>query len=292
MRVAIPWWRKPAEYLALVRFSHTLFAMPFAIASALWAAQGLPSWCVSIWILLAMVTCRNAAMAFNRLVDARIDAKNPRTQGRHLPSGRLGRFEVWGFFLVNAAAFVVAAYALNPLAFALSVPTLAAVCAYSLTKRFTAYSHYVLGFAIAISPAGAWVAVTGQIGWPSVLLALALGTWIAGFDIIYATQDEAFDRKAGLHSVVVRFGLKGALRLAAVTHVLTFLALAAFAYATQQAWPFLAGLGLVAATLVYLHGFRRTASLEVMNNDFFLANVGISLCVLLGLIGSLWVQAG
>lgn len=290
MTTLATWWRRPAEYLALVRFSHTLFALPFAVASAVWAAQGLPPWKVSLWILVAMVTCRNAAMAFNRLVDARIDAMNPRTQGRHLPSGRLGPGEVWFFFAVNAVAFVWSAYSLNKLAFVLSLPTLIAVCGYSLAKRFTAYSHYVLGFAIAISPVGAWVAVTGEIGLASILLALSLGTWIAGFDIIYATQDESFDKQAGLHSVVVRFGLKGALKLAAFTHVVTFLALGLFAAATQQAWPFYLALSLVGAALVYLHAFRRSASLEAMNHDFFLANVGISVFVLLGLVGSLWLK--
>jgi 4-hydroxybenzoate polyprenyltransferase len=283
-------WRKPAEYLSLVRFSHTIFALPFALASALWAAQGLPSWRTTGLLLLAMVTCRNAAMAFNRLVDARIDAMNPRTQGRHLPSGRLAKPEVWGFFALNCLGFIATCYALNRLAFALSLPTLAAVCGYSLTKRFTSYSHFALGFAIAISPAGAWVAVTGTLGLPSMLLALALGLWIAGFDIIYATQDESFDRQAGLNSLVVRLGRPGALRAAAATHLATFLALLGFSWQTGQAWPFQIGLVLVAMGLVYLHRFRRTASLDALNHDFFLANAGISLIVLTGLIGTLTLR--
>jgi 4-hydroxybenzoate polyprenyltransferase len=215
---------------------------------------------------------------------------NPRTQGRHLPSGRLGKGEVWGFFCLNAVVFVAGTAALNRLALILSLPALIAVCVYSLTKRFTSYSHYALGFAIAISPVGAWVAVTGQIEWPSILLALGLGTWIAGFDIIYATQDEEFDRKQGLNSVVVRFGRKGALRLAALTHLLTLLALIAFSFYTHQAWPFQLGLTAVTLGLVYLHNFRRSASLDSLNHDFFVANAGISLVILVGLIGTLVIR--
>ncbi len=280
-------WKKPSDFLGLVRFSHTVFALPFAIASALWAAGGLPPWKVSAWILVAMIACRNAAMAFNRVIDARIDALNPRTAKRHIPAGKLGRGEVWLFFVGNAIAFEIAAWQLNPLALWLSLPTLAAACGYSLTKRFTSYSHFALGFAIAISPAGAWVAVTGQIGLPSVYLALALGSWIAGFDIIYATQDEAFDRRQGLHSMVVKFGLEGALRLAAFLHAITMAAFIGFAWQGQLGWPFAVALVLVGLGLVYLHGFRRSASLDVINNDFFLANAGISIVILLGVMASL-----
>lgn len=280
-------WKKPADFLSMVRFSHTVFALPFAIAAALWAAGGVPPWKVSAWILVAMVACRNAAMAFNRLIDARIDAMNPRTAKRHIPAGKLGRGEVWLFFAGNALAFEIAAWQLNGLALMLSLPTLAAACGYSLTKRFTSLSHFALGFAIAISPAGAWVAVTGQIGLPSVFLALALGTWIAGFDIIYATQDEAFDRKQGLHSMVVKLGVSGALRLAAFLHAFTVAALIAFAWLGHLGWPFAVALALVCLGLVYLHGFRRSASLEAVNHDFFLANAAISIVVLLGVMASL-----
>jgi 4-hydroxybenzoate polyprenyltransferase len=287
---ALPWWRKPAEYLALVRFSHTVFALPFAIASALWASQGLPSWRISLLILVAMITCRNAAMAFNRLMDIRIDALNPRTAKRHLPSGRLGKFEVWLFFAANAGIFVASAWALNPMAFALCLPTLAAACGYSLTKRFTSFSHFYLGFAIAISPAGAWVAVTGHVGWPSVWLAMALGSWITGFDIIYATQDESFDRRQGLHSMVVKLGVTGALRVAALAHCVTLAALAVFSHWGGLGWPFTLTLLLVAVGVVYLHRFRRSASLDALNQDFFLANAAISVVVLLGVIASLYLK--
>jgi len=283
----LPFWRKTQDFLSLVRFSHTVFALPFALASALWAAQGLPPGKISLLILVAMVTCRNAAMAFNRLLDARIDALNPRTAGRHLPSGRLGKREVWLFFAANALAFVAATYFLNTLALVLSLPTLVAVCGYSLAKRFTGLSHFMLGFAIAISPVGAWVAVTGAIGVPSLWLAAALGLWIAGFDIIYATQDEAFDRRQGLHSLVVRLGMGRALQAAALSHVLCLFALLAFGFFGHLPWPYGLAMALVAMGLVYLHFFRRSPSLDALNHDFFLANAGISLVVFVGIAASL-----
>ena len=197
------------HYLGLVRFSHTLFAMPFALASMVWAAQGLPGLRPFLLIVLCMVTCRNAAMAFNRLIDADIDGENPRTARRHLPAGILSRGQVMGFLIINAVVFIAATWFVNRLAFALSVPALVAVCGYSVTKRFTSLSHFFLGLAIGISPVGAWIAVRGSFAWEPILLCLALLLWIAGFDIIYATQDHEFDRKKGLHSLVVRLGVKG-----------------------------------------------------------------------------------
>jgi 4-hydroxybenzoate polyprenyltransferase len=281
---------KISQYLSLVRFSHTLFALPFALASMFWAAQGFPSARIFALILLCMVFCRNAAMAFNRLVDASFDAENPRTARRHIPAGILSRRGVLAFFLVNAALFVVCTAFLNPLAFALSIPALIAVCFYSLTKRFTSWSHLYLGLAIGISPVGAWVAVQGRFGLEAILLCLSLLFWIAGFDIIYATQDEAFDRKAGLNSVAVRFGNAGALRVSRFLHGLMLLCLFALEVHFGLGWPFRAALAITAGLLTYLHFFRRSASLDDLNQDFFQANIAISLVLCAGITASVFLN--
>lgn len=284
------------QYLSLVRFSHTLFALPFALASMLWAANGLPSLRVFLLILVCMVTCRNAAMAFNRLVDADLDKDNPRTARRHIPAGILTRGQVLGFLIANAGAFIVATWFVNRLAFYLAIPTLAAVCGYSLTKRFTSLSHFFLGMAIGISPVGAWIAVRGgamaselAMGrWPAetavpLLFCLALWLWIAGFDIIYATQDHAFDKARGLHSMVVRLGVPGALGVSKATHLATWLCLAALGWYGSLGMPYGICLAAVAALLLYLHLFRRSASLDSLNQDFFLANIAVSVFVLIGI---------
>jgi 4-hydroxybenzoate polyprenyltransferase len=279
------------HYLSLVRFSHTLFALPFALAAMFWAADGWPDGRVLGLILLCMVFCRNAAMAFNRLVDASYDARNPRTARRHIPAGILTRKGVLAFFLANAALFVVCTWFLNPLAFALSMPALIAVCFYSLTKRFTAWSHLFLGLAIGISPVGAWIAVQGSFGLEAILLCFSLFFWIAGFDIIYATQDEGFDRKAGLHSVAVRFGNAGALRVSRLLHALMLAFLVLIEIRFALGWPFRAALGVTAALLTYLHVFRRSASLDDLNQDFFQANIALSLVIFAGITAAVFLNA-
>ncbi|MDB5105837.1 MAG: putative 4-hydroxybenzoate polyprenyltransferase [Fibrobacteres bacterium] len=271
------------NYLGLVRFSHTLFAMPFALASMVWAADGLPTLRAFLLIVLCMVTCRNAAMAFNRLIDADIDRENPRTARRHLPAGILSRTQVLGFLLLNAIVFVGATWFVNPLAFALSLPTLLAVCGYSITKRFTSLSHFFLGLAIGISPVGAWIAVRGAFAWEPILLCLALLLWIAGFDIIYATQDHEFDRSKGLHSMVVRLGVKGALWVSKLSHLAMWVVLGGLGWYGGLGVAYWVSLVLVAAMLAYLHLYRRSASLDSMNQDFFLANIAVSFCVMLGI---------
>lgn len=274
------------DYLGLVRFSHTLFAMPFALASMVWASQGLPNPLTFLLIVLAMITCRNAAMAFNRLVDADIDKANPRTAKRHIPAGILSRRQVGGFLAANAVGFIAVTWFINGLAFALSVPTLIAVCGYSLTKRFTSYSHFFLGLAIGISPVGAWIAVRGGFSWEPLALCLALLLWIAGFDIIYATQDYEFDRSRKLNSMVVRFGIPGSLAAAKAAHAAMWLVLLLIGWKGELGMPFQASLGLVALLLLYVHIFRRTASLDAMNQDFFLANIAVSVCVMAGIVAS------
>lgn len=271
------------NYLSLVRFSHTLFAMPFALASMLWAAQGLPTLRTFLLIVVCMVTCRNAAMAFNRLVDADVDKDNPRTARRHIPAGILSRTEVLAFLIGNAMVFIGATYFINLLAFVLSMPTLVAVCGYSLTKRFTSLSHFFLGLAIGISPVGAWIAVRGELSWQPILLFLALLLWIAGFDIIYATQDHEFDRDRGLHSMVVRLGVPGALMVSRAAHALMWIILLGLGWLGGLGWAYQASLAVVAVLLLYLHVFRRSASLDSLNQDFFLANIAVSLCVLAGI---------
>ncbi len=278
------------HYLSLVRFSHTLFAMPFALAAMFWAARGWPSPRVFGLIVLCMVFCRNAAMAFNRLVDATYDARNPRTARRHIPAGVLTRQGVMAFLGLNAALFVGATWLLNPLAFALSVPALVAVCFYSLTKRFSNWSHLYLGLAIGISPVGAWVAVTGTIGLEALMLCLALLLWIAGFDIIYATQDEDFDRKAGLNSVAVRYGLAGALNISRLLHGLMLVCLLLTEALFGLGWPFRIAIGLTAALLGYIHFLRRSASLDDLNADFFQANIAVSLVVGAGVVASAFLN--
>jgi 4-hydroxybenzoate polyprenyltransferase len=276
----------PRHYLGLVRFSHTLFAMPFALASMIWAAHGLPSLRAFLLIVLCMVTCRNAAMAFNRLVDADIDKENPRTARRHIPAGILSRSQVLVFLILNAAVFVAATWFVNRLAFYLSLPALIAVCGYSLTKRFTSLSHFFLGLAIGISPVGAWIAVRGGFSWEPILLCLALLLWIAGFDIIYATQDHEFDRKTGLNSMVVKLGVPGALLLSKATHLAMWAVLAGLGWYGGLGTAFAAAMALVAGLLLYLHLFRRSASLDSLNQDFFLANIAVSFCVMAGIVAN------
>jgi 4-hydroxybenzoate polyprenyltransferase len=277
------------HYLGLVRFSHTLFAMPFALASMLWAAQGLPSLRIFVLIVVCMVSCRNAAMAFNRLVDADLDKDNPRTSRRHLPAGILSRKQVLVFLVLNSVVFVGATYFINPLAFVLSVPALIAVCGYSLTKRFTSLSHFFLGLAIGISPVGAWIAVRGEFAWAPILLCLALLLWVAGFDIIYATQDHDFDRGRGLHSMVVRLGVPGALAVSKAAHAAMWLILLGLGWMGDLGIAYRISLAVVAALLLYLHVFRKSASLDSLNQDFFLANIAVSLCVLAG-IGASFIR--
>ncbi len=280
------WMEKFAQFLSLVRFSHTLFAMPFALASMLWAAGGWPSPVLILLIILAMIFCRNAAMACNRLLDADIDGENPRTAKRHIPAGILSAKEVTAFLLVNMVAFVVTTAFINRLALYLAIPALAVVCFYSWTKRFTAYSHLFLGLAIGISPVGAWIAVRGGFAWEPIWLFLALMLWIAGFDIIYATQDHDFDKRRGLHSMVVKLGVTGALTVAKLLHAAMWLVLLGLGWWGGLGMPYHVSLGVVALLLLYAHLFRRSASLDTLNQDFFLVNIAVSICILVGIAWS------
>jgi 4-hydroxybenzoate polyprenyltransferase len=264
-------------YGRMIKFSHSVFALPFAFSSAVLAAGSGISWRQVAWILVAMVGARSAAMGFNRLADQSLDARNPRTAGRELPRGVLSRGEVWLFVIASAATLVVAAAMLNPLCLALSPVALLVIFGYSYTKRFTALSHVFLGLALALAPMGAWLAIRGRVEAPPVVLGLAVLFWVAGFDTIYACQDEAFDRAEGLHSLPARLGTRRALVLARLFHVVA-LALLAGLYALVPMHPlYLVGVSAVAGLLVYEHSLVRADDLSRIDAAFFTVNGWISL---------------
>jgi 4-hydroxybenzoate polyprenyltransferase len=263
-------------YGRMVKFSHSVFALPFALAAVATAVDGPPSWRAIAWIVVAMVGARSAAMGFNRLADHDLDARNPRTAARELPRGLLRRGEVWALVLLSAGAFVLAAAMLNPLCLALSPIALAIVFGYSYAKRFTALSHLLLGLALALAPVGAWIALRGQLGLPAVALGLAVLFWVAGFDTIYACQDVAFDRESGLHSLPARLGVARALTVARGLHVAA-VALLAAVYLTANLHPvYLLGVAGVAALLAYEHSLVRADDLSRVDAAFFAVNGWIS----------------
>jgi 4-hydroxybenzoate polyprenyltransferase len=265
------------RYGRMIKFSHSVFALPFAFSSAVLAAGSGISWREVAWILVAMVGARSAAMGFNRLADQSLDARNPRTAGRELPRGVLSRGEVWLFVIASAATLVVAAAMLNPLCLVLSPVALLVIFGYSYTKRFTALSHVFLGLALALAPIGAWLAIRGRVEAPPVVLGLAVLFWVAGFDTIYACQDEAFDRAEGLHSLPARLGTRRALVLARLFHVVA-VALLAGLYALVPMHPFyLVGVSAVAGLLVYEHSLVRADDLSRIDAAFFTVNGWISL---------------
>jgi 4-hydroxybenzoate polyprenyltransferase len=240
-----------------VRFSHSVFALPFALTGALLALHRRPAWTFEslvwpiVWIVVAMVAARSAAMGFNRLVDARFDALNPRTASRELPRGAMTTFEAAAFVAIASAVFIAAAWKLGPLCFALSPVALAIVFWYSLAKRVTNYTQFFLGLAMAVAPVGGWLAAGGRGGWEPWLLGLAIGTWVGGFDVLYACQDLEFDRTHGLRSIPVKFGLRRALTISRALHVVTVCCLAALAAVTDLGWIYLAGVAGVALLLVW-----------------------------------------
>ncbi len=265
------------NYLGMVRFSHTIFALPFALMSALVAAKGLLQWSVLGWILLCMAAARTSAMTFNRIVDAKIDAQNPRTKDRHIPTGVVSKTEAWLVFIMSAALFFFGAWNLNFLSFALAPVALMIVCGYSLFKRFSALCHFVLGLSLAIAPIGAWIAVTGEFALPPVLLGAGVLLWVAGFDVIYALLDEDFDTKMGLHSLVVTFGRKNALRLAFLLHVISVLFVAWFGVSAQLGMWYFLGVAGFAGLILFEHLFVRPDDIGRINMAFFTVNGVISI---------------
>ncbi|QYO66218.1 UbiA-like polyprenyltransferase [Leptolyngbya sp. 7M] len=268
--------------LEMIKFEHTLFALPFAFLGAILAANGLPTWHQILWITTAMIGARSAAMTFNRIVDRDIDAQNPRTANRELPSGRLSLGFAWGFLFISIGIFLLASWSLNWLTFALSPVALLSVLGYSYAKRFTAFAHLLLGWALAISPTAAWIAVRGAIDSEvPLLLSLFVLMWTAGFDVLYACQDHDFDKRAGLHSIPARFGIARALWIARLFHFQAFIVLVLLYLVSGLSWPAVAGVALVGALLIYQHTLVKPNDLSRMNTAFFTTNAFVSFILLI-----------
>jgi len=265
------------RFLRLIRFSHTIFALPFALGALVVAANGSPSWRILFLVIVCMVFARTAAMLFNRLVDWSLDQRNPRTASRHL---LLSKSAAQVLLVMSSAGFVVAAATINRLTFILAPIALALVFFYSVTKRFTSATHFFLGLALAIAPVGAWIAQTGQIDLAPVVLGAGVICWVAGFDLIYATQDYDFDRREGIRSLVVKLGIAGSLRLAQLLHLLTFVALVGFGLAAKLGALYYWSMPLIVGALFYEH---KTEKLDVagINRAFFRSNPFVSAVFLL-----------
>lgn len=267
------------RYLSLVTFAHTVFALPFALLAAVLAARGLPPLPTLLWILVAMVGARSAAMAFNRIADREIDAVNPRTQTRDIPAGRVSVGSASAFCSLATAVFVFAAWRLNPLCLALSPVALLVVLGYSYLKRVTALAHIVLGLSLAIAPVGAWIAVTGAFALEPVVLGLSVLFWVAGFDVIYSLQDEAFDRSHGLFSLPARVGARRALNVSTIFHALSLSLLYAVFVLARGGLPFGFGVILAGAFLVRQHVLVKPGDLSRVDGAFFTANGWLSVAV-------------
>ncbi|MEO8594405.1 MAG: UbiA-like polyprenyltransferase [Candidatus Solibacter sp.] len=278
-------WQRLRLTLEMIKFEHSVFALPFALTGALLAFRdhgyGTGGLAAKLgWIVVAMVGARSAAMAFNRLVDASIDARNPRTKMRQLPAGTLSRGFAWCFVAAASAIFVLAAAALNPLCLALSPAALAIVFGYSYTKRFTSLAHLVLGFSLGIAPAAAWIAIAGTLDPRILWLTAAVTCWTAGFDVIYSCQDYEFDRTEGLFSLPRVMGVAGALRLAQGLHILMVVCLVALVWQLHLGALALAGIAAVAGLLIYEHSLVKADDLSRVNAAFFTMNGYVSVLFL------------
>ena len=281
------WWQSIRVTLEMIKIEHTLFALPFALLGAVAAARGIPDAWTLLWITVAMVGARSAAMAFNRLVDRNYDAANPRTATRALPAGDVSVAFVRAFTFVSVAVFVGAAAMLNWLTLALSPVALVSVLGYSFTKRFTSMAHLVLGWALSIAPAGAWIAVRGDLTVEPLLLSAAVLLWTGGFDVLYACQDTDFDRSAGLYSIPSRVGVARALWISRGLHVLMFAAMIGFYMLTGSGFLGLAGVVLTGALLVYQHSIVRADDLSRLNAAFFTTNAFVSVILLVTIGGGI-----
>ena len=264
--------------LKFIRFSHTVFALPFAAGSMLVAAKGLPSLVTIGLILLAMVFARTAAMAFNRIADWEIDKLNPRTAGRHKLVSKATAYSLVGF---SSLAFVAVCSLINPICFLLSPVALAVIFFYSFTKRFTSYTQFFLGLSLAIAPVGAWLAVRGEFAWPPIILALGVIFWVGGFDLIYATQDYEFDRRQGLYSMVVRYGVPASLRLAQGMHGILLACLVGFGLMSHLGWIYYLSQLAVGGALFYEHRAAASLDLAGINRAFFQSNAFVSVIFVL-----------
>jgi 4-hydroxybenzoate polyprenyltransferase len=273
--------------LEMIKWEHSVFALPFALCGAMLAAGGLPTVHQLVWIVVAMVSARSAAMAFNRLADASIDAENPRTRTRALPAGHLTPFFVITFVVVSSGLFVLAASQLNRLALWLSPAALAVLLLYSYTKRFTRWSHLVLGFALGIAPAAAWIAVRGSLDPRILLLTAAVTFWVAGFDVLYACQDFEFDRSSGLHSIPRYLGISRSLWVARAFHMIMLALLIALLWSFGLGKLAIAGVAVVAALLAYEHSLVSADDLSKLNAAFFTMNGVISVVFFFFVAGDL-----
>ena len=275
------------EYLSLVAFSHSVFALPFALQGAWLAAEGVPAGADLFWIVLAAVSARTAAMAFNRLVDRDIDARNPRTQERELPAGRLSVGAVRFLVVASSALFMLAAWALNPLAGQLSPVVLAVLLGYSYFKRFSALVHLVLGLALALAPLGAWIAIRGTLEGdlaPILWLAAAVWTWVSGFDVIYSCQDVNFDKDHGLHSIPARWGVARALWISRALHLATVACLMCFCTSAGLGPIYGAFVALAAGLLAYEQWIVRADDLSRVDRAFFTLNGWVGVALFIGLV--------
>jgi 4-hydroxybenzoate polyprenyltransferase len=279
-------------YSRMIKLSHTIFALPFALAAAVLAAQQVEVTGPQLgWILACMVLARSSAMGFNRVVDRDIDADNPRTASREIPSGQISVRAAWWFTLASAVGFVGAAAMLGTRTLLLAPVALAVVWGYSWTKRFTALCHLVLGLGLALAPTGVWIALTDGYGLIPLLLSVAVLTWVAGFDILYSCQDVAFDRQRGLHSIPAALGIRGALRVSALLHLLTVGALVALPAVAPLGGVYWLGVATITGVLVYEHQIVTENDLSRINKAFFDLNGYVSILFLVFVVLGVWSRA-
>lgn len=270
------------HFLEMIKFSHTVFALPFAFMGLVLASlanKALPTVGQIFWICIAMVGARSGAMGLNRIIDAKIDAANPRTAERHLPAGKIKLGEAWGFVLVSIFFLLLAAWMLNPLCLQLAPIAIGFLLLYSYCKRFTAMAHLVLGICLAAAPIGAWIALRGDISWQIVILGLAVMSWVAGFDIFYAMQDLEYDRSAGLYSIPARFGIERSLQFARILHVSMVGLLLLLLIGTGLGWIYLVGVVTVAGMLLYEHSLVKPDDFSRLDAAFFNMNGYISVTI-------------
>jgi 4-hydroxybenzoate polyprenyltransferase len=273
------------RFLRLIRFSHTIFALPFALGALLVAADGHPSLRTLVLVLVCMVLARTAAMLFNRLSDWSIDQRNPRTAARHL---LLSKPIAWGLLVICSLGFLLASAAINRMTAILGPVSLAIIFFYSLTKRFTNATHFFLGLALAVAPAGAWIAQTGRLDLPPLVLGAGVICWVAGFDLIYATQDADFDRREGLHSLVVRLGIADSLRFAQWLHLVMFVSLVAFGLTAKLGIIYYSAMPFIAGALVYEHRSAQKLDLAAINRAFFQSNAFVSALFIAAVAADRW----
>ena len=284
-------WTKLRTTLEMIKIEHTLFALPFAFLGAVLAADGLPTVWQILWIVVAMFGARSAAMTFNRIIDRKFDAMNPRTANRELPSGKLSVNFAWAFFIVSVLLFEFASYSLNWLTLLLSPVALLSILGYSYAKRFTSFAHLILGWSLAISPTAAWIAVRGAIDSEvPLLLSLLVMMWTAGFDVLYACQDYEYDKKAGLRSIPARFGIKNSLNIARIFHFQAFVVLVLLYFVTGLGWLALIGVFAVGALMIYQHSLIKPNDLSRMNAAFFTTNAFVSIILFLTFGGAVFAS--